>query len=89
MYCEDVFRFSLWWIFPIVMMIMWFLMMRRSRRSMMCGFTDRDKSDMRMSASDSAEDILDKRYALGKLSKEEYEEKKRTLTKEKEECLDC
>jgi uncharacterized membrane protein len=30
--------------------------------------------------SESAREILDKRYALGEISKEEYEEKKRAIS---------
>ena len=45
----------------------------------MCGFGSRSADSHRISSSDSASDILDKRYALGELSSEEYEEKKRTL----------
>ena len=89
MYCGNYFGYSFWWIFPILMMLVCFLMMWGKRSSSICGFNARGKSDKRINASDSAADILDKRYALGKLTKEEYEEKRRTLTKEKEECLDC
>ena len=47
---------------------------------MMCGFGPRDIDKHKDSDSDSAIDILDKRYASGQIEKEEYEEKKRTLT---------
>lgn len=47
---------------------------------MMCGFGSHDTDNWQISASDSATDVLDKRYASGDISKEEYEEKKRTLT---------
>ena len=47
---------------------------------MMCGFGSRYKDWSNISASDSATDILDKRYATGDIEKEEYEEKKRVLT---------
>jgi len=51
---------------------------------MMCGFSSRDTDGQQISASDTALDILDKRYASGKINKEEYEEKKRTLTRQRE-----
>ena len=44
----------------------------------MCGFGSRDTSSHHISTSDSATDILDKRYASGEIEKEEYEEKKET-----------
>ena len=47
----------------------------------MCGFGFRDKFRRHISTSDSATDILDKLYASGEIDKEEYEERKRTLTK--------
>jgi uncharacterized membrane protein len=47
---------------------------------MMCGFGSRDTNSQQSSASDTALDILEKRYALGQIDKEEYEERKRTLT---------
>ena len=81
MYGSEFFGSSLWWIFPILMIAMCFFMMRGRRGSMMCGFGFRDKSRHHISTSDSATDILDKLYASGEIDKEEYEERKRTLTK--------
>jgi len=81
MYGSEFFSFSLWWICPILMIAMCFLMMRGRRGSMMCGFGFRDKYRRHISTSDSATDILDKRYASGEIDKEEYEGRKRTLTK--------
>jgi len=70
-----------WWIFPIAMMVLCFLMMR----GRMCCTTGRhdsqDSTELRQSASsESARDILDKRYALSEISKEEYEEKKKDIS---------
>jgi uncharacterized membrane protein len=48
---------------------------------MMCGFRSRGTNSHHISTSDSATDILDKRYASGEIEKEEYEKKKRNLTK--------
>lgn len=71
---------SYWWIIPLAMMLLCFLGMRGRRRFSMCGFGSRDTGEYQVSNSDSADDILDKRYALGEISREEYEEKKRDIT---------
>jgi len=84
MYGSEFFSFSLWWICPIVMLAMCFFMMRGRRGSMMCGFRSRDTDGQQISASDTALNILEKRYASGEIDKEEYEEKKHTLTKSTE-----
>jgi len=81
MYGSEFFSSSLWWICPILMIAMCFFMMRGRRGSMMCGFGSRDRDWHQSSTSDSATDILDKRYASGEINKEEYEEKKRNLNK--------
>ena len=81
---SEIFNFSLWWICPILMIAICFFMMRGRRGSMMCGFGFRDKDRHHISTSDSATDILDKRYASGDIDKEEYEDKKRTLAKASE-----
>jgi len=57
-------------------------MMRRRKGSMRCclpSFRKGETTDYM--ASDSAGDILDKRYASGEISAEEYEEKKRHLNR--------
>ena len=71
--------FSFWWIFPVVMIALCFFMMRGRRRGSICGFGPRHKGPDLINASDSPMDILDKRYALGEMSEEEYKNKKRIL----------
>jgi putative membrane protein len=70
---------ELWWIFPLVMIVLCFFVMSSRKGSMMCGFGSHDKDKHHENSSDSAEDILDKRYARGDINREEYEEKKRIL----------
>jgi putative membrane protein len=71
--------FGWWWIFPLLMIALCFLMMRRRGGSRMCGFGSLLGSQ-HINSSDSGMDILNKRYALGEINKEEYEEKKRALS---------
>ena len=66
-----------WWIFPIVMIVLCVFMMRGRMGCMTAWSTYRSTNTTRtISPSDSAREILDKRYALGEITKEEYEEKK-------------
>ena len=73
-------NFSFWWIIPILMMILCFFMMKGRRGSMMCGFGSRGIDNQETRAQDSAIDILKKRYASGDIDKEEYEQRRKTLT---------
>jgi putative membrane protein len=72
-----------WWVFPavmILMMVLCFFMMRRRTGWMMCGPSRRISDDSSWGRhSESAREILDKRYARGEIGKEEYEEKKKEL----------
>ena len=75
-------HFSFWWIIPIVMIIVCFLMMRGRRGSMMCGPWSCNSGHQPYKDSDSALDILDKRYASGEIDTAEYQEIKNTLTQQ-------
>jgi putative membrane protein len=79
MFGSEFFDFPLWWIFPLLMIIFCFFMMRGRMGSMMCGFGSHGKDSHSTGTSESATDILDKRYARGDINKDEYEEKKRIL----------
>ena len=68
----------LWWIFPLLMIVLCVFMMS-GRMGMMCGRSHHDEGSHYLGRSDSARGILDKLYALGKISKEEYEEKRKAL----------
>jgi putative membrane protein len=72
-----------WWLFPILMigmMVLCFFIMRGYMGSMMCRPHSRGKDTHDEKAGGSALDILNKRYARGEVDKQEYEEKKKTLT---------
>ncbi len=74
--------FGWWWVFPAVMILMMFLcfFMMRRRGWMMCGPSPRMSDDSCWGRhSETAREILDKRYARGEIEKEEYEEKKKEL----------
>ncbi len=61
--------FHFWWIIPIIMIVFCFLMMCHGMGCMMG----------RRRSGESAREILDRRYASGEITKEEYEEKKRDI----------
>ena len=82
MFYAEFFDFSLWWIFPIVMIVLCFLMMRGRRGRTMCGFGSYDEDTLSTNTSDSAIEILDKRYARGDIDKDEYEARKSDITKD-------
>lgn len=66
---------SYWWIFPIVMIGLCFIMMRGKWGSI-CGVCSSRKSSRPMGFPESGTGIVDERHALGERAKEEYEEKK-------------
>ena len=80
MYLADQTWPSFWWIFPIVMMLLCFFMMRGRWGSMMCGCGPRSIYRWRTDDQDSALEILDRRYAAGEIDQAEYMERKRHLT---------
>jgi putative membrane protein len=74
--------FGWWWLIPVAMLIMvvlCFFMMRGRMSCMVCGPSSLTDESFRKPRSESAREILDKRYARGEIGKEEYEEKKRDL----------
>jgi putative membrane protein len=80
MYSSEFCNFPYWWLFPLVMIVLCFFMMRGGRAWKMCGFGPWRMGRRQTGVPDSAIEILNKRYASGEINKEEYEEKKRTLT---------
>ncbi len=78
MYEHEIFD-SLWWIFPLAMMAICFLLMGRRKGSMMCGFGSAGTDNHHTDPSDSPIDILNKRYARGEIDKDEYDERKHHL----------
>ena len=69
-----------WWIFPVVMIVFCFFIMRARRLCMSGWSTVRNgTSTVSLAPSDSAREILDKRYVLGEISKEEYQEKRKDI----------
>ena len=63
----------------VIMMVLCFFMMRRGMSCMMCGPSSHGSGPFWKSGSESAREILDKRYARGEIRREEYEEKKADL----------
>lgn len=80
MYGSEVCAFSFWWIFPLLMMILCFLLMRGRRGSMGCCFGTRSRDGQPTMGAVAAKDILDKRYASGDIDLAEYEEIKRKIS---------
>ena len=65
--------FHWWWLIPLAMMILCFIMMHGRMAGSMGGHRSRQNGE-------SAREILDRRYALGEISKEEYLEKKKDIS---------
>ncbi len=62
-----------WWIFPVAMMILCDLFMRRCSATTLCGFGRHSYRE------DSALSILRKRFATGEIDDKEFEDKKKIL----------
>jgi putative membrane protein len=75
----ESFWISYWWVFLLILMFLCCIRLRGRRGSGMCGFRSWRTDTRDIHPTDSAIDILDKRYALGEISREEYEERKRTI----------
>jgi putative membrane protein len=83
---------AFWWIFPlmffVLMIVFCFLFMRRGGMGCMWRDWMIDRPEYRETTqqsrgekSETALEILDKRYARGEIEKQEYEEKKAAITR--------
>jgi len=75
----ESFWHSYWWVLFLILMLLCCVGMKGRRGSGMCGFRSWGTDTRDIHPTDSAINILDKRYALGEISREEYEERKRTI----------
>lgn len=80
MFGADITAGSLWWLFPVVMIVLCIFMMRGRMGSGMCGFGSHGGEEHGSGGTHSAREILDKRYALGEIDAAQYERIKRDLT---------
>ena len=69
------FCLNYWWVFPLVMIALCFIMKKGCGSRSMCGYGSTGPKDI----SSSARDTLDQRYAQGEIDQREYEQKKKTL----------
>ena len=77
--------FEWWWILLVAMIVLCFFMMRGRMGCMMsCPSPWRSNDSQPIGFSNSAGEILDKRYALGEIRKEEYEEKREDIGRSNE-----
>jgi putative membrane protein len=82
MFGSEFYGFHIWWIFPILMIVLCILMMRGRMGCMMGGHDSHGTEDRNRKGADSPLEILAQRYARGEIDTNEYEEKKRVLTEQ-------
>jgi uncharacterized membrane protein len=71
-----------WWILPIFMFIMIIACIFMMRRFCMSGWSFSGRKTQKLS-TESAEDILKRRYALGEINRKEYVEMEETISQNK------
>lgn len=74
--------FNLWWLIPIVLIALCFFGARGCCSGRRQGSEARPERNFE-TASDSAREILSRRYARGEIDDEEYERKRKALTEKK------
>ncbi len=67
------------WVVFLILVFLCCVGMKGRRGSRACGFPFWGTDKRGIHSTDSAIEILDKRYALGELTREEYEERKKDI----------
>ncbi|MBN6742975.1 SHOCT domain-containing protein [Acidithiobacillus sp. MC6.1] len=65
--------FPLMWIFPLIFLVVMLLFLFRGGGGFMCGGQQTQKRE------ETARELLDRRYARGEVSREEYQQMKKDL----------
>lgn len=75
----EPYHFSLWWVFPLAMMLLCLFIMLGRKRGRGCCFHSSTAGRIHRKEQASVKEILDMRFASGGIDRAEYEAKKEII----------